>query len=332
MDTDFQSPWVPSTRWARWTVTFVHRFGSALNEHVHFHCAIIDGVFAAAPDGEPAVLFREATLSEADIQRVQTRVRQRVLRWVAIQGYLDPDDAKDMAQWENGGGFSLDASVRIAADDRRGLERLLRYCARPAFALERLEQLDAHRLLYRLPKPRPDGRTQLRLSPLEVIQRLAALVPPPRLHRHRYHGILAPNSPLRAAVTALVQPSPSEVLAPAPIPKNPEAANSGAWRAPARYLWAMLLTRLYESMPLTCPNCSADLQIIAFITEGSTVRRILNHIGQPTDPPKVSPARGPPVWWEEGEGQPAARTHAFPSFDPLAQPEPDFQFDQTVSW
>lgn len=47
-----------------------------------------------------------------------------------------------------------------------------------AFALERLEQLDAHRLLYRLPKPRPDGRTQRLLSPLELIQRLAALVPP----------------------------------------------------------------------------------------------------------------------------------------------------------
>jgi hypothetical protein len=38
--------------------------------------------------------------------------------------------------WEHGGGFSLDASVRVEADDRLGLERLLRYCARPAFALE----------------------------------------------------------------------------------------------------------------------------------------------------------------------------------------------------
>jgi Putative transposase len=70
-----------------------------------------------------------------------------------------------MAQWDNGGGFSLDASVRIEAHDRRGLERLLRSCARPAFALERLEQLDAHRLLYHLPKPRPDGRTERLLSP-----------------------------------------------------------------------------------------------------------------------------------------------------------------------
>jgi hypothetical protein len=75
--------------------------------------------------------------------------------------------------------------VRIEGADRAGLERLLRYCARPPFALERLEQLAGDELVYRFPKPQPDGRTELRLSPLELIERLAALIPPPRLHRHR---------------------------------------------------------------------------------------------------------------------------------------------------
>jgi hypothetical protein len=82
--------------------------------------------------------------------------------------------------WERGGGFSLDASVRIEADDRKGLERLLRYCARPPFAADRLEEPDPQRLIYRLPKPGPDGRTQIILSPLELISRIAALVAPPR--------------------------------------------------------------------------------------------------------------------------------------------------------
>jgi hypothetical protein len=52
----------------------------------------------------------------------------------------------------------------------------------PPFAAERLEELDAQRLIYHLPKPGPDGRTQLILSPLELIERIAALVPPPRQH------------------------------------------------------------------------------------------------------------------------------------------------------
>jgi hypothetical protein len=70
-----------------------------------------------------------------------------------------------MLGWSHGGGFSIDASVRIAADDRRGLERRLRYCARPLFAQERLAWAGEHhdRLVYRLPKPMPHGRAILYL-------------------------------------------------------------------------------------------------------------------------------------------------------------------------
>lgn len=57
--------------------------------------------------------------------------------------------------------------------------------------------------IYRLPKPTPNGRTQLRLTPLQLLDRLAALIPPPRVHRRRSYGVLAPNAPWRAQVTAV---------------------------------------------------------------------------------------------------------------------------------
>lgn len=63
------------------------------------------------------------------------------------------------------------------------------------------------RVVYALPKPGPLGQTVLALAPLEFLDRLAALVPPARHHRHRYHGVLAPNAPLRVAVP-LAQGSP----------------------------------------------------------------------------------------------------------------------------
>ena len=94
--------------WAR--LSFVQRFGSALNAHVHFHCCVIDGVFALGEDGQ--VHFAEAAaLSPEDLVAVQQQVRARVLRWFARAGTLDPADAQDMAGWHHGGGFSLDASV-----------------------------------------------------------------------------------------------------------------------------------------------------------------------------------------------------------------------------
>ena len=198
-----------------------------------------------------------------------------------------------MLAWENTG-FSLDAAVRVGAHDRAGLERLLRYCARPPFALERLVLLDEERVVYLLPKPQRDGTTAMTLTPLELIDHLAALIPPPRRHRHRYHGVLAPNAPLRAAAIALGRELAHATGAPAEVSSPPRAPASNA-RSPARYLWAMLLARLFESMPLTCPNCGADMHIVAFVTEAAPVQRILAHLGEPTEPPPIAPAREPPA-------------------------------------
>jgi hypothetical protein len=73
-----------------------------------------------------------------------------------------------MLGWEHSGGFFLHAEVWVPAWDRAGLERLFRYCARPIFAGERLAWVEPdERLIYHLPNPRPDGRTELILTPLE---------------------------------------------------------------------------------------------------------------------------------------------------------------------
>jgi hypothetical protein len=94
----------------------------------------------------------------------------------------------------------------------------------------------------------------------------------------------------------------------------------------------VLLARLYEARPLACPICFADMRIIAFLTEGPTVRPILTPIGEPAEPPKVSPARGPPSEWDDDGAEPPDAIQAFPAFDPAVPPEPDLVFDQTVGW
>ena len=76
------------------------------------------------------------------------------------------------------------------------------------------DRLPDGQIVYRFPKPQPDGATQVRLTPLELIERLAALIPPPRIHRHRYHGVLVPNAPQVTAWALLFLIPPS----PAPLP------------------------------------------------------------------------------------------------------------------
>lgn len=170
---------------------------------------------------------------------VVERVRTRVLSTFVKRGPIDKDDAAEMRAWAHDGGFSVDGSVRIEGTDRTGLERLLRYCARPPFALEHLHQHDAEHLVYRNPKPVrttvPGARpAALVLTPLELITKIAALVPPPRAHRHRYYGVLAPKAPLRSVVTAL---APAAV---APATTSAATREEPRHRAVARYLWAAL--------------------------------------------------------------------------------------------
>ncbi len=114
----------------------------------------------------------------------------------------------------------------------------------------------------------PLGLTQLILTPLELIGRSAAWVPPPRQQRRRYYGVLAPHSPRRPAVTALAPHAvaPESVAKPAgeTVADDPPP---DLGRSPARYTWAMRLARLYELLPLTCPIRGAERRIIAFITE-----------------------------------------------------------------
>jgi hypothetical protein len=79
-------------------------------------------------------------------------------------------------------GFSLHAAVRVEAHDRKRLERLCRYITRPALSQEHIQVNAAGQVALRLKTPWRDGTTHLVLSPLEFLQRLAALVPRPRRH------------------------------------------------------------------------------------------------------------------------------------------------------
>ena len=155
------------------------------------------------------------------------------------------------------------------------------------------------------------------------------LIPPPRKHRHRYHGVLAPNAPLRQAITACAGlPIHGDVATSDPVPDADKDPAETEPKPPsyAASLWAMLIARIYEVFPLVCPRCGGDLTIIAFLAEPVPIRRILIHIGEPAATPRIAPARTPPDWPEPDIDQ-SNRTDA-----EQAEPIPEFEFDQTVSW
>jgi len=133
-------------------------------------------------------------------------------------------------------GFSLHAAVRCAADDRQALEQLCRYITRPALANERVQTNTAGQVVLKLKTAWRDGTTHLVMSALELMQRLAALVPRPRLHLIRFHGVLAPNAKLRAQVVPQEVPQEAEVPAQAAPPA--ECEPNCAHHRPVCLSWA----------------------------------------------------------------------------------------------
>jgi len=124
------------------------------------------------------------------------------------------------------------------------------------------------------------------LSPTELIEKLAALVPPPRVHLIRYHGVLAPH----AADRAQIVPGAQEQAA-AELP-----ANGSAPSAPrsCRLSWAQLLARVFCLEVTVCPRCGGPMRRIAALTDPASIRTYLTGVGLPADPPVISPARPPP--------------------------------------
>jgi hypothetical protein len=84
---------------------------------------------------------------------------------------------------------------------------------------------------------------------------------------------------------------------------NPRLAQTGLAnpvqpQRPVQYLRAVPIARIDEVFPLLCPICGGQVHTIAFITYSADIRQILNHIRVETEPPRITPARGPPLWDE----------------------------------
>ncbi len=182
-------------------------------------------------------------------------------------------------------GFSLHAAVRCPAHERDSLERLCRYTTRPALANERVRCNGTGQVVLTLKTAWRDGTTHLVMSPLEFMQRLAALAPRPRLHLIRFHGVLAPNAKLRAQVVPQQPPVPAQSA-------RPDAGEAMLGHRPVRPSWVRLLKRVFDLDLEHCPNCGGELKIIAAILEAPVIEKILTHLGLQARAPPRAPARG----------------------------------------
>ena len=314
------------------SVTFIQRFGDALNLNLHFHAIVLDGAYAAEPGG--AVRFhRLPPPTNVEVERTTRRIVRRLRRLLIERGLTPDSDASAadslpedqpllaeiyaasvrsrIAMGERAGlgvlrigelvdpeeaafvtgprcamidGVSLHANVSVPARDRRRLEKLCRYIARPPVSTQRLSKLSDGRLLYRLKRKWRDGTTHVVFHPLELVEKLAAIVPPPRIHMVRYHGVVAPRAGCRRNVV------------PAPTAKGHDANRDGDDTRDCSHVsrswtpWAVLMRRVFAVDVLECPKCGGKMKILATIHPPEATTAILESLALSPRAPPMAPA------------------------------------------
>ncbi len=158
---------------------------------------------------------------------------------------VDPEGSDPYSA--NVGGFSLNARVWIAGNDRKKLEQLIGYMARGPLATERLTESFANQLLYKMKSPWRAGATHVSFSPLDFIARLVALIPPPRINMVRYKVALRRTSRIESSLL-------KSSLCKGKL-KSPTTALFQKLR------WAEMLKRVFEIDMTVCPKCSGRMEL-----------------------------------------------------------------------
>jgi hypothetical protein len=186
-------------------------------------------------------------------------------------------------------GFSLHANTAINTHARDRLYKLIEYIARGPLSNERLEILANGDVKLALKTPWANGTTHLAFTPSEFIEKLVALIPPPRSHLVRWAGVFAPNSPYRKDIT--IRPE---------IKKGFQFSNDDDGAEKTRtfknYTWSKMLAHVFKIDVTKCEQCGGNLVKVCAVTDLTQARRYLKHVGLDYE----SPPRAPPRF-EQGE-------------------------------
>jgi len=272
---------------------------------------VLDGIYAK--DAEGGLKFHALPAPEPhELGRIVSNIRRRTERLLvreglAVDDVVEDDDALVMwaaaaarraaygvragrktrrpssAYCAEEGWFSLHAGVVIPSWNRPALERLCRYVARPALSHDRLRQRDDGMLELRLKTPWATGTTHIVMTELELLAKLAVLVPPPKFHVVTYHGVLAPASPVRASI----------------VPAKDSVGHEGCGHrksAPhATYIrWSELLKRVFQVDALKCSTCGGRLRVRQVVRGVWVAPKLLGVLHRPVEFPDMHRSRDGP--------------------------------------
>jgi hypothetical protein len=255
----------------------IQTHGELLHWHPHIHTLVSCGAFT--PEGD----FLE--LPEFDMVSLLHAWQEAVFGLYLTEGKIEPDVVENMRTWKHTG-FTGDQSVFLPAGDKIGIERLVQYITRCPFSLSRLIKVtDTGQVVYKaekqncqaFPDHKGDGiasgpkRNFQVLPALDFLAEFTQHIPPKGSHLIRYYGFysnktrgMRNKTEAQAADNSVSQDQENS-------PPAPRCSRT----------WAMLIKRVYEVDPLSCPKCGGVMKVVSFIEppQAQVIERILKHCG-----------------------------------------------------
>jgi hypothetical protein len=242
--------------------------GDLAQWHPHLHILATTGGFS--PDGT----FRP--LKPWDGEAIMTLFRQALLEHLVARHAISEELKVRLLGWRHPG-FSTHVGEPIPPNDARAIEDMASYVVRNPVSLKRLVYIDGQQaVIYRALRPNPSlGANFVALDPLEWLARITDHIPDPGRHRTLFYAHYANRARgARAKEKKLLE--------------GPGAEESSRRRCSPS--WARLISKVYFADPLTCRRCGGPLQIVAYIHDQFTIKKILECLG--LTPPEVE--RPPP--------------------------------------
>ncbi len=283
-------------------VAAIQTHGQLSNWHPHLHCLMTYGAFTS--DGT-FIPLPDALSSTPFLQVWQAKV----FRLLFDEGRISREVIDQMRSWKHSG-FSVDTSVALDAGDTAGLQRVAAYMIRCPFSLDRILSIsDDGKVVYRAEKAecqpfpalgdvkllRGISRNFEVFDPLDFLAEITQHIPDPGMQMLRYYGWYSNKARGRRARTGSDNVASGEGIA--------IDDEDTPYSKLCRMHWAASIKRVYEVVPLKCPECGGTMAIISFIEkreQPDVIEKILKHCGL-WDRPAV---RAPPVKDQSHDEQP----------------------------
>ncbi len=214
----------------------------------------------------------------------------RKIRRIGSLGYIGEQAFQTSETSAIIGGYSLHAGTYIPKNDRARLEQMCRYLLRPPISEERLtfkrSATGADSVIYKLKSEWNDGTKAIILTGEEFIEKIVSIIPQPRIHGTRFHGVLAPHSKQRHQVVPKKAEPETSLKA---CVSNTTTNETNKKKPATRISWAKLLARVFGFDVEKCSQCGGKIKVLAAILNDDAIKKILNHFGLPTKVPEFYP-------------------------------------------